>query len=200
MRSGLLGALDRARFGPLRTLNVRASTLTGDDSAMRVEAWLRSKQVELEGEVLIITGRGAGSFAGVPVVKEAARKVFARLRRQGVIERFGEDTPGSFVVKLAPLRALLEAPRRRGTPVQNRHRGGANIAGLRAEVQERVRYLAMRSLDALGIRNATEKQIASEVERQFSMISRTVPPGVDPDAWVDQAVHRALQEYADSDR
>ena len=60
-------------FGPLRTLNVRASKLTGQDSAARVEAWLRSKQVELTGEVLVITGRGAGSLDGIPVVKEATQ-------------------------------------------------------------------------------------------------------------------------------
>ncbi|HEX6315418.1 MAG TPA: hypothetical protein VFZ73_11190 [Gemmatimonadaceae bacterium] len=174
--------------------------LTGSDSAKRVETWLRSKQVELNGEVLIITGRGAGSFAGVPVVKEATRKVLNRLRRQGVVEAFAEDTPGSFVATLAPLRALLEAPRRRGTPPPVPHKGRSTIAGLRAEVQERLHYLASRSLDALGVSNASEKQIASEMERQFSMISRTVPASVDPDSWIDQAVNRALQEYADTDR
>lgn len=192
--------MERARFGPLRTLNVRSSMLSGDDSAKRVDAWLRSKQVELDGEVLIITGRGAGSFAGVPVVKEATRRVLTRLRKQGIIKTFAEDTPGSFVVTLAPMRALLEAPRRRGTPPTNSHSRHASIAGLRAEVQQRLRYLATRYLDALGIRNASEQQIASEVERQFSMLSRTVPRGADPDAWVDQAVSRALQEYADFDR
>jgi hypothetical protein len=174
--------------------------LTGDDSAKRVEDWLRSKQVELEGQVLIITGRGAGSFAGVPVVKEATRKVLLRLRRQGVIDSFAEDNPGAFVVNLAPLRALLEAPRRRGAPMSGPVNRRPGIAGLRPDVHERLRYLATRSLDALGVRNATEKQVVSEMERQFSMISRTVPPGVEPDSWIDQAVHRALLEYGDSDR
>ena len=109
-------AFERVRFGPLRTLNVRASKLTRQESAARVESWLRSKQVELTGEVLVITGRGAGSLDGIPVVKEATQKVLNRLRRLGVIESYGEDTPGSFIVSLAPLRSLLEAPARRRNP------------------------------------------------------------------------------------
>ena len=200
MPSRLPASLERARFGPLRTLNVRASLLTGDEAAARVEAWLRSKQVELTGEVLVITGRGAGSLGGIPVVKDATMRVLNRLKRLSVILSYGEDTPGSFVVTLAPLRALLEAPARRRTPVPAPSRRKPNILGLKPETRDRLRYLAGRALDALGVKGASEGQLDNEMERQFSMIARTAPSGADADKWVDSAISRALVEYAESDR
>lgn len=192
--------LERARFGPLRTLNVRASMLTGDESAARVEAWLRSKQVELTGDVLIITGRGAGSLGGIPVVKEATIRALNRLRRLSVIASYGEDTPGSFIVTLAPLKALLEAPARRSTPSRQPNRRKPSILGLKTVTRDRLRYLAGRAIDALGVKGASESQIQNEMERQFTMIARTAPAGADSDKWVDAAITRALSEYAESDR
>ena len=200
MPSRLPASLERARFGPLRTLNVRASMLTGDESAARVEAWLRSKQVELTGDVLVITGRGAGSLGGIPVVKDATRRVLNRLKRLRVIDAYGEDTPGSFIVTLAPLRALLEAPARRNTPVRAPSPGRPGILGLKPETRDRLRYLAARAIDALGVKGASESQLDNEMERQFSMIARTAPAGSDADKWVDSAITRALREYAESDR
>ena len=201
MRSRQPTSLERARFGPLRTLNVRASMLTGAESAARVEAWLRSKQVELTGDVLVITGRGSGSPDGIPVIKEATRRVLSRLRRLGVIQSFGEDTPGSFVVALAPLRAMLEAPARRRTPAPPLSaRRGPGIQGLKRETRDRLRYLATRALDALGVKDPSEGQVAEEMARQFTMIARTAPSGVDADKWVDSAITRALREYAESER
>ena len=197
---GTAAALERVRFGPLRTLNVRASKLTRQDSAARVEAWLRSKQVELTGEVLVITGRGAGSIDGIPVVKEAAQKVLNRLRRLGVIESYGEDTPGSYVVRLAPLRSLLEAPARRRNPAPAATRRLPDIEGLRPATRDRLRYLASRAIDALGVKAPSEAQLDSEMARQFSMIARTAPAGIDGDKWLDGAITKALREYAEADR
>ena len=174
--------------------------ISGEESARRVESWLRSKQVELTGEVLIITGRGAGSIGGIPVVKEATQRVLARLRRAGVIQAFGEDTPGSFVVQLASLRSLLEAPRRREKAQPFRTRTTANILGLKPETRDQLRYLAERAIDALGLKNPTENQLNAEIERQFSIIMRTAPFGVDADRWLDSAIERALIEYAEIDR
>ena len=195
-----LASLERARFGPLRTLNVRASMLSGEESARRVESWLRSKQVELTGEVLIITGRGTGSIGGVPVVKEATQRVLARLRRAGVIRAFGEDTPGSFVVQLATIRSLLEAPKRREKGQPASLRITSSIQGLKTETRDQLRYLAGRAIDALGVKRATESQINVEMERQFSVIARTAPSGVDTDKWLESAISRALMEYAEIDR
>ena len=199
MKSRPSSSLERLRFGPLRTLNVRASKLSGQESAARVESWLRSKQVELTGEVLVITGRGAGSLDGIPVVKDATRLVLNRLRRLGVIESFGEDTLGSFIVSLAPLRSLLEAPTRRRTRVTPPPRKLPGIQGLKPETRERLRYLASRAIDALGVKDASDSVIAGEMGRQFSMIARTAPAGVDADKWVDGAITKALREYTESD-
>jgi len=192
-------SLERVLFGPLRTLNVRASRLTGQESAARVESWLRSKQVELTGEVLVITGRGAGSLDGIPVVKEATQRVLDRLRRLGVITSYGEDTPGSFIATLAPLRSLLEAPARRKTPAPASSRRTPSILGIKPETRERLRYLATRAIEALGVKAASEAQLASEMARQFSVIARTAPSGVDADKWIDGAITRALNEYIDAD-
>src|SRR5690348_5013368 len=117
--AGLRQAFDEVRFGALRTLNLRLSMPTAHEAAARVEQWLRQHQVQQSGEVLVITGRGNGSEGGVGVVRQASIRVFHELRRKGVIEGFEEHTAGSFVVTLAPMRALLDAaPRRREqTPV-----------------------------------------------------------------------------------
>lgn len=200
MRHRELASLDRAHFGPLRTLNIRAGMLTAAESARRVESWLRSKQVELEGDVLIITGRGAGSPSGIAVTREATERVLNRLKRAGVIASFGQDTPGSFVAKLAPLRSLLEAPARRKNPNPPASKRSASIQGLKAETKDRLHYLAERAIDALGVKAPSESQVQTEMERQFSMIARTAPNGADTDRWLDAAISRALQEYAEQDR
>lgn len=200
MPSRGLSSLERARFGPLRTLNVRVSMVSGEESARRVESWLRTKQVELTGEVLIITGRGAGSIGGIPVVKEATQKVLARLRRAGVIQSFGEDTPGSFVVQLATIRSLLEAPKRREKTKSPLPRKTSSIHGLKSETRDKLRYLAGRAIDALGVKKPSESQLNAEMERQFSMIVRTAPLGADADRWLEAAISRALIEYAESDK
>ena len=100
-------AFDEGRFGAERTLNLREGLPTGARAAARAEAWLREKQVARAGEVLIVTGRGAGSEGGVPVVREAVQRVLAMLRRGNVVREWREHTAGSFVVVLALLYALV---------------------------------------------------------------------------------------------
>ena len=69
--SGLRQAFDEARFGNGRTLNLRESLPSSADAESRADAWLRQKQVENVDEVLIVTGRGNNSHAGVSLVREA---------------------------------------------------------------------------------------------------------------------------------
>jgi hypothetical protein len=200
MRSLPPSVLERVRFGPTRTLNVRAGKYTGDEAAARVEAWLRTKQVELTGDVLVITGRGAGSVGGVPVVKNATIRVLNRLRRSGVIRAYGEDTAGSFVVELAPIRSLLEAPaRRRSPPTPSSRRRFPSIHGLTPETRERLHYLASRALEALGVRNASEDQVGREMMRQFGVIAAAWSGGADTNTWIDAAIRKAIRDYAESD-
>lgn len=200
MRSMPPNALERVRFGSTRTLNVRAGKYTGDEAATRVEQWLRSKQVELTGDVLIITGRGAGSVGGVPVVKNATIRVLNKLRRGGVITAYGEDTAGSFVVQLAPIRSLLEAPaRRRSPPSPPSRRRLPSIHGLTPETRERLQYLASRALEALGVKHASEEQVGREMMRQFGVIAGAWSGGIETNTWVDAAIRKAIRDYAESD-
>ena len=106
-------AFDELRFGPLRTFNLRESLPTADDARARVEVWIRSKQMERAEEVLVITGRGNNSPGGVSVVRQSVLALFPSLRRRNIITGWQEYTAGSFVVALAPLTALFEAPKRR---------------------------------------------------------------------------------------
>ena len=101
-------AFDEVRFGPTRMLNLRNGLPSGAQAVQRAEGWLRAKQIELAGEVLIVTGRGHGSLGGVPVIKAEVQRLLSRLRRNGVVAGVREHTAGSVVVTLAPLRALFE--------------------------------------------------------------------------------------------
>ena len=128
------------------------------------------------GEVLLITGRGKGSPGGVGVVREAVRRLLGTLKRKGVVAAVGEHTPGSFVVTLAPVRALFEtAPRSRSRgerpPPPDPHALGA----LAADTRARLRRLAERSLEALGARR-TEPFVYDEMTRQFSVLASAMAP------------------------
>ena len=104
-------AFDEARFKG-RTLNLRESLPTVAEASRRTESWLREQQVAAAGEVLIVTGRGNNSEGGVSPVREAVIRLLHLLRRRGVVSAHAEHTPGSFVVDLAPLQALVDAPSR----------------------------------------------------------------------------------------
>src|ERR687890_2298779 len=107
---GLQRAFDEARFGNDRTLNLRDRLPTAEQAAERTERWLRERQVLGGGEVLLIPGRGNGSEGGVSVVRDAVLRRLASLRRRNVVADVREHTAGSFVVALAPLAALVDAP------------------------------------------------------------------------------------------
>jgi hypothetical protein len=199
-RPSIQQAFDEARYGAAGILNVRDSLPSGIEAARRADAWLRVKQVENASEVLIITGRGAGSAGHVPVVREAVRKVLFRLRREGVVAEIREHTPGSFAVRLAPLRSLFEAPRRASGQASRPGAASTAVTGLAAATRVRLRTLAERSLETLGIAAPDDKFVASEMERQFSLLARGAPEAVRSEAWLDEAIERALREYEEHDR
>ena len=186
-------ALDEARFGAERTLNLRATLPTPQDAVARTDQWLRLQQSRKGGEVLIITGRGNQSPGGVSVVREAVAKLLATLKRTGVVSSVTQHTPGSFIVTLAPMRALLEAPRR--------HRGAEDpqapsvaLSGIDRETQDLLRQLAQCALDRLGVRDQ-EKYLDDEMRRQFSLIIAGLPGGARRDEHLRSAIERALAEY-----
>jgi len=191
-----LKALEEARFGGSRTLNLRASLPTPQDAVARTDQWLRTQQAHQGGDVLIITGRGNQSIGGVSVVRVAVQKLLGRLKRAGVIASVKENTPGSFVVGLAPLRTLVEAPRR--------HRGHADplptvstLPGLDRETHALLIRVAQCALDRLGVRDR-ERFLDDEIRRQFSLITAELPAGPRRDEHLRAALLRLLAEYEES--
>jgi hypothetical protein len=169
-------AFDEARFGPARTLDLRASMPSAAEAARRAEPWLRERQMARAGDVLVITGRGKGSPGGVAVVREAIRKLFGTLKRKGVIAAVAEHTAGSFVVTLAPVRALFETvPRSRSNDARVKPGDPKELRALGAPTRALLRSLAERSLEVLGAPR-TEGLVHDEMVRQFSILSSAVAP------------------------
>ena len=168
-------AFDEIRFGALRTLDLRAGLPTGQEAVRRTESWLRERQVSIGGEVLVITGRGKGSHGGVPVIRESVRKVLTALSRKGVVGGVAEHTAGSYVVTLAPVRALFEAGKRsRNNPPESAPREAAELLGLSRETRDELRRLAVRALESLGAPTA-EAYVKDEMLRQFAVLAEAVP-------------------------
>jgi hypothetical protein len=186
-------ALDEARFGRERTLNLRASLPRPKEAEARCEAWLRERQVARSDEVLVITGRGVNSWDGQSVVREAIVRLLASLRRRGVVSAWREHTAGSFVVVLAPIHAVREAPHR------SRERriaapDPAVLRGLAPDVRARLRELAQLALEQLGVREP-RAFLEDEMVAQFSALTRGVPAGPDYERRLMAAIERAIEEY-----
>lgn len=188
-------AFDELRFGLLRTLNLRESLPTAAEARDRTERWIRTKQAERAGELLVITGRGNNSENGVSAVRQAVLALFPSLRRRNVITGWEEHTPGSFVVTLAPLTALFEAPKRR----RERGNGAAGpatpptLAALDPDTLNLLRQLAVSSLTVLGVYDY-ERFVDAEMSAKFATLSAAVADSDDPDADLRAAIQHALDE------
>ena len=193
--SGLQQAFDEVRFGANRTLNLRATMPTGAEAASRLERWLRQHQVQKSEELLVITGRGNGSEGGIAVVREASLRVFHELRRKGVITSFTEHTPGSFVVELAPMSAMLEAGsrRREQTPLPP-PATPPTLSALGDDTRNLLRQLAEHSLDGLGMKNRDDF-VEVEMLRLFGSLAATVPEGPERERRLRQAISAAMSEH-----
>ncbi len=192
-------ALDEARFGSERTLNLRATLPSAEEATRRAEAWLRQQQAASAGEVLVVTGRGNSSPGGVSVVREAVARLLSSLRRRGVVADVREHTPGSYVVRLASLRDLAEAPRpkrERAAPAPHPADPPA-IAALEPETRALLRRLAEQALDALGIATG-EPFVEAEMVRQFALLAAGVPDGADRERRLRVVLARAIDEYEES--
>lgn len=191
--SGLRQAFDEVRFGPERTLNLRASLPTAADATARTEAWLRQQQVQRAGEVLLVTGRGNHSPDGVSPVREAVIRLLHSLRRRGVVSAHEEHTSGSFVVTLAPVHALWESPKRKRDqrpPLPE----PPSLDALAPETRKLLRDLAERALDALGVRER-DAFVEGEMLRQFGALAAGVPPGPQREARLRAAIQLAMEQY-----
>jgi hypothetical protein len=188
---GLARALDTVRFGERNILNLRESLPTASDAAARAEQWLRQKQVEAAGEVLVITGRGNNSDNGVSPVREAIVRVIASLRRRNIIERYEEHTPGSFSIALASIGAMIDAPRRRRE--KERPMGKEPLPEVSASNRRLLRDLAERSLEGLGIKQ-THEFLEVEMQRQLRAISDALGDGPDREGRLRAALRAALDQ------
>lgn len=192
--AGLQQAFDEVRFGAGRTLNLRAALPTASEAASRVDAWLRQHQVQQSGELLVITGRGNNSEDGVSVVREAAIRVFHELRRKGVVREFAEHTPGSFVVELAPVSAMLEAAnRRRQQAPLPPPAAPPTLAALDDETRTLLRALAERTLDALGVRDRGPF-VEGEMLKLFGTLAASAGSGPDREQRLRAAIGAAMRE------
>lgn len=189
----LLKALDEVRYGAGRTLNLRASLPTAAEAVARAEPWLRQQQVDGAGEVLVITGRGNRSPGGVSSVREALVKLLYSLRRRGVVAEVREHTPGSFAVTLAPMRAMLESPRRRRERAWPPPPDPSVLRGLSSPTRALLRTLSQRSLESLGVRS-TPALLEEEMVTQFSRLAGSLPAGVERESALRMAISRALEE------
>jgi hypothetical protein len=196
--TNLWQAFDEARFGSERTLNLRASLPTPDEATRRAEAWLRQQQIAQVGDVLVITGRGKGSLEGVSVVREAVIRLLHSLKRKGVVANHAEHNPGSFVVTLAPMHELLEAPRRRRdarsqltSPTPS---SPPSLDALEPETRDLLLDLASRALDHLGVHDRAPF-LEGEMLRQFSVLAAGIPKGVDREQRLREAIMRAMEAY-----
>lgn len=189
-------AFDEARFGAERTLNLRATLPTADEAARRAEIWLRQKQVEKAGEVLVVTGRGNNSEAGFSVVREAIIRTLHDLRRRKVVKEWEEHTPGSFVVRPDSMTALVEAPRRNQASPP-RPASPPSLDALDPSTRVLLRDLAERVLEGLGV-NTKEPFLEGEMLKQFGRLARSIPPHLDGKAreeYLRDVIRRARDEY-----
>ena len=191
---GIEAAFDEVRYGAARTLNLRASFPTADEAAERLEKWLRERQASMpKEEVLVITGRGRGSEGGISVVRESVVRRLSSLRRRGVVREIREHTPGSFVVTLAPLAALLEAGRRRKEAPPARPDPRA-LAALEPATRDALRVLAERALDLLGVPDRPKAFVEDEMVRQFQRLAPSAGEGADREQRLRNAIGRAMDE------
>ena len=189
-------AMDEAAFGPERTLNLRELLPSAAEARARTEVWLRGRQVTKPEEVLVITGRGNQSAGGVSVVRQEVLAMLPALRRKGIVESWREHSPGSLVVKLAPVGALLGAGKRRRDVEPPRPAADmALLEGLEPDTRALLRQVALASLSSLGI-DATDVFVKKEMVRVFSTLVLSVPEGTDREAGLRAALHSAIEEGA----
>lgn len=191
-------ALEAARFGPDRTLNLRLSLPVVADALRRTESWLRERQAAGAAEVLVITGRGTGSPGGVGAIRVAAGPLFKRLTREGVVASVREHNPGAFVVELAPFRRLFEDDFRPGHPRRPPVSPEIRLDGLDDETRDELRRLAEYSLFQLGA-HLDESFVADEMLRQLARLTRCLATHeVVSETRLKSLVRAALRAFEDT--
>lgn len=194
----LWNALDEAAFGAERILNLRELLPTAAEARAKTDVWLRSRQVMKPQEVLIITGRGNQSAGGVGIIRQEVLGMLPSLRRRGVVESWKEHTPGSIVVKLAPMSALLLASKRRrdGSDVMPKEQDPKSLSALSSNTLRLLRQLAVQNLEALGVTDS-KPFVEQEMIRTFSALAASVPTGEGMEDRLCAAIRRAIDEVGE---
>jgi Smr domain-containing protein len=203
IRRPLQHALDELRFGRNGTLNLRASLPTAAEAVKRTESWLRLKQAEGAREVLVVTGRGNQSFARVPVVREAVRRLLSYLSTRGVVADHSEHSPGSFAVRLLPLTANGARQTSNATVVAEPVLDPPTLDGLSPTTRDQLRVLATGTLQALGVRDPSPEFIRDEMQRQCAQLAAVVSGAASADvreARLQAAIARAIERLDDDQR
>jgi hypothetical protein len=194
----LWNALDEAAFGAERILNLREMLPTAVEARAKTDVWLRSRQVMKPQEVLIITGRGNQSVGGVGIIRQEILGMLPSLRRRGVVESWKEHTPGSIIVKLAPMSALLLASKRRrdGSNAMPEEADPKSLGALDSKTLKLLRQLAVQNLESLGV-NDSRPYVEQEMVRTFSALAASVPAGENREERLNAAIRRAIDEVSD---
>mgnify|MGYP001555843349 FL=1 len=193
--TALWHALDEASFGPERTLNLRELLPSAAEARSRTEVWLRARQVTKTEDVLIITGRGNQSIGGIGLIRQEILAMMPSLRRRGIVESWREHSPGSIVVKLAPVNSLLSAPRRHRDADAGIRRNVdvKSFAGLSPDTLHLLRQLAAQNLESLGI-EANDNFIVEEMARTFSTFVTSMPDGAKGEDALVTCIRKGLDE------
>jgi hypothetical protein len=187
-----MNAFDELRFGAQRTLNLREGLPVAAEAVRRAERWLREHQVKGSAEVLVITGRGSHSPGGIGVIRQEVERLLFALRRRGVVAGHEEHNPGAFVVRLAPIRAMVDAIPRRKDPVARA--SAPALHGLSPQAMALLRQLAELSLDTLGV-TPDEPAVEDEVHRQLRAIAPALRGGPNMEDELRAALRKAIAEY-----
>lgn len=186
-------AYDEARFGAARTLNLRESLPTPDDAVARLDVWIRQQQAERAGEVLVITGRGKGSAGGVSPVRIAVVTRLSLLQRMSIVEGVRQHTPGSYIVRLAPVRQRSVA---QSAPPPPPAPDARSLRALDRETRALLRKLAECELELLGVRDR-DQFVEEEMVRQFSRLVKALDDGPDRETRLRTAAQDALARCED---
>jgi hypothetical protein len=119
------------------------------------------------------------------------------LRRRGVVEDWREHSPGSFVVRPGSISKLLEAPRRRRDRVRvEAPPNPESLKALEPSTLDLLRKLAIRSIEALGVREP-DKFIEAEMLSKFNSLAGALKPGAEGEARLREAINAALEQLDD---
>ena len=188
-------AFDELRFGAARTLNLRDGLPSVVQAEARVESWLRRQQAEGGGDVLVITGRGLGSLDGVGKVREAVLRRCTQLKRMNVVQEIREHGPGAVIVSVAPLSALVDAPRlRTGRKTTTPIADPGELIVLPDDVRTLLRQLAVLTIQRLGVVSPNDDMVSDEMRSQFASLSPCAVNEDDPISALRQVCERLLQE------